>query len=226
MLLYFILSLWFYSWQGFDWISFDINKRVNKQGMTTEVEGKIYFQKNGDMLTHFFSPMEVFVFNNREGEIKLYNPQENTVVQRVNFMLGSRNTNFYHFLNGSTGEMGLDQMQFKLESSRLENKLLISLWKAPESGADQISMVELVHQGNKPVFMGYLDAKENYLKKVYYYDYQDFGTINFPGAITEIDYVGKDSVLSKTSFQNFQMNREEDLEMLNFELPEGVEVLK
>jgi len=220
--LFYVLGLF----QSFDWVSFDMIKRTNQNGKTSKNVAKVYFNADGKMLTHFISPMEVMILNNKDGELQLYNPNENTVFQQLNHMLGTENTNVYYFLNQETDDMGLAKIGFSLASSKLDNNLLISIWKAPKQMQQQIHDVELVHQLKKPVFMGYRDTKGKYLKKVYFYQYEQVSGVDFPMSITEIDFVKKDSIVSKTVFESFKINQAEDQEWVNFMVPTNATLIK
>lgn len=220
--LFYILSLF----QSYDWVSFDMIKRTNQNGKTSKNVAKVYFNADGKMLTHFISPMEVMILNNKDGELQLYNPAENTVFQQLNHMLGTENTNIYYFLKQETDDMGLARIGFTLATSRLDDNLLVSIWKSPKQMQQQIFDVELVHQGKKPVFLGYRDAKGKYLKKVYYYQYEQVSGVDFPMSITEIDFLKKDSIVSKTVFESFEINRPADQEWVNFTVPTHATLVK
>ncbi len=215
-------------YQGFNMVSFDMVRRVNAKGQTIRSTATIYFNKSGDMVTNYSPPLDMFVFNNTEGEIKLYNQNDNTVIQSVNYTAGTTNTNFYYFLQGETEDMGLRKLGFALSNTKYEDGLLITEWAAPMDMSAAFASVELVHQNDMPVFLGHKDKKGNFVKKAYYYDYTQLeGYIMFPNAITEIEYVGKkDSVITKSNFENFQFNKQVDPQYFDFIIPENATVLK
>lgn len=202
-------------------------RRVNANGKTVKSTATIYFNDRGQMVTKYAPPLDMLVFNNVEGEIKLYNPKDNTVIQSVNYMAGTTNTNFYYFLQGEIEDMGLRKLGFALTNTRFEDGLLITEWAAPMDMSTNFASVELVHQNDIPVFLGHKDRKGNFVKKVYYYDYTELPNyIMFPNSITEIEYLKKDSVLTKTSFENFQFNQAVDPQYFDFVIPEDAKVLK
>lgn len=215
-------------YQGFNTVSFDMVRRVNTQGQTIRSTATVYFNAGGDMVTKYAPPLELYIFNNTEGEIKLYNQKDNTVIQSVNYTAGTTNTNFYYFLQGETEDMGLRKLGFALNNTKFEEGLLITEWNAPMDMSAGFASVELVHQNDLPVFLGHKDQKGNFVKKAYYYDYiQLEGYIMFPNAITEIEYVGKkDSVITKSNFENFRFNDRVDKNYFDFVIPEDATVLK
>ncbi|MFT6133731.1 MAG: hypothetical protein ACJAZM_000208 [Cyclobacteriaceae bacterium] len=204
-----------------------MKQRSNRDGVTSETRSMVYFDENSQLIIRQLFPMELFVFNNKEGELKIYNPEKNQVFQQMNYMLGSQNNQFYFFLMNKTDDMGLFDLGFELMSSRLEDQLLISEYNSPPSVKQYFDKVELVHKGKRPIFVGYKDKKGKFLKKVYYYNYiEDIG-LAFPGAITEINYIDKrDSIVSKTSFTNFKINDEVDREIMRFEIPLDAQLIE
>lgn len=215
--------------QGFNTVSFDMERRVNTKGQTTKSTATVYFNASGDMVTKYAPPLEVYIFNNTEGEIKLYNETDNTVIQSVNYTAGTTNTNFYYFLLGETEDMGLRKLGFSLRDTKYEDGLLITDWAAPmDMSASGFVSVELVHQNDLPVFLGHKDQKGNFVKKAYYYDYTLLeGYIMYPNSITEIEYLGKkDSVISKSNFENFRFNNPQDKNFFDFVIPEDATVMK
>ncbi|WP_425392848.1 LolA family protein [Ekhidna sp.] len=221
-----ILALSGFNQGPFKLAKFEMEKRTNKDGKTMKMTADIYFSSAGNMVSHFLSPAEVYIINNEEGELKIYNPEANQVFQSTNYQAGSQNTNFYYFLKNQTADMGLKRVGFELDGIKTEGNMLINYWKPPEK-VDGFDHIELVREFRRPIFMGYRDRKGNYMKKVYYYNYENIGYgIEFPMAITEIDYFEGDSIVSKTTFQNFRFDDESDFEMLNFKIPEDAELVK
>ncbi len=202
----------------FNWVSFKMQKRTNKDGKMVRTNANVYFGRKGDMVTHFTHPAEIFLLNNREGELKVYNPEKNSVYQSINYASGSQSTTFYYFLMNQYHDMGLSRMGFKLADTKVDGKLLVNVWEPPKK-VDGLDDIELVRNNNLPIFMGYRTEKGEYLKKIFYYNYESIRGINFPMSITEIDYVKKDSIVTKTTFESFQFDLASDLEMLRYEVP-------
>ncbi|MEQ9402830.1 MAG: hypothetical protein RIM99_04525 [Cyclobacteriaceae bacterium] len=217
-LLYLALVLSLAPQAPFNWVSFKMEKRANRDGKTTKLNADIYFGRKGEMVTHFTSPAEVYILNNKKGELSVYNPEINSVYQSVNYQAGSESTTFYYFLMNQSADMGLNRIGFKLSDSKVDGKLLINIWEPPQE-IPGLADIELVRDSGKPIFMGYRDKKGKYVKKVFYYNYEFFRGINFPMAITEIDYVEQDSIVSKTTFNSFQFDMASDQEMLQFQIP-------
>lgn len=223
----FVFFYFYLLFQTFDQASFDMERRANINGQTTKSTATIYFDVTGNMVTRFAAPLNVYIFNNEDGEIKIYNENDNTVVQSVNYKAGTANTNFYYFLKGEIEDMGLRKLGFLLHETKFDDGLLVTNWEAPIDMRENFASVELVHQGDVPVFLGHKDARGKFTKKIYYSDYQllnDF--IMFPKAITEIEYIKKDSLITKTKFSNFEFDGYVDGQYFDYEIPSDAKVME
>lgn len=221
-----VLLLFTYTNQDFQWVSFEMSKRSTKNGMMTRVDAKVFYKSSGEMVTHFSEPVEMFVLNNSLGDVQIYNPEENEVFRSLDNRLGSQNNTFYYFLLGNSDDMGLEESGFSLQNSRVEDMMLISEWSPPVDANKQLELVELVSNGEYPAFMGYLTKDGSYIKKIFYYDFDEVRESDFPKSITEIDYINGDSVVTKTSFSNFQFDSPEDAELANYKVPDTAVLTK
>jgi hypothetical protein len=212
--------------QDFKKVGLDMTKRINSHGVTQTVEAKVFYSSDGKMVTYYPSPNELYVINNAEGELKIYNPKKNEVFQRVNYALSSENSHLYYFFQNKSDDMGLNKLGFKLSKSEVKDGLLVSIWTAPMQMQKSFSKIELVHKDSRPIFLGYKDRKERFLKKVYFYDYTDIFDFSIPQSITEIDYVEKDSVISKTTFSNFIVEGSSLDRHINFAVPSNAKLIE
>lgn len=212
--------------QNFDWVSFNMVKRTVVNGQVSTVNAKVYYRSSGEMITKFSTPTEMYVLNNTLGDVRIYNPQMNSVVKTLDNRMSSQNTTFFYFLVGKTGDLGLESAGFLLDDSRIEEMMLISEWTPPGELKKEMDKVELVSNGEHPIFMGYLKEDKTYLKKTFYYDFEILGGVDFPMSITEINYVKSDSIITKTSFSNFKFDATEDRDMLDFRIPETATLIE
>lgn len=209
----------------FDWVSFSMVKRSTSHGMISRVEASVFYKPSGEMVTHFVSPIDMYVLNNSLGNVEIFNTKENTVVKSLDNRMGSQNTTFYYFLFGSSEDLGLTEVGFSLEESRIEDMMLISEYTPPAAMRD-LGRVELVSNGDHPVFMGYINREGKYVKKTYYYDYEVVRGVDFPMSITEIDFLNNDSTITKTTFSNFRFDIPKDKEFADFKTPSNATLLE
>ncbi len=221
-----LLIFFFFPIQDFQWASFEMTKRTTKSGVMTRADARVYYKSTGEIVTYFQSPLEMYILNNTLGEYQIYNPSVNTVVRSVDNRLSSQNTTFTYFLLGLSGDMGLESSGFTLRDSKVEDMMLISEYTAPDEIKDRLNYIELVSNGSFPVFMGYINRQGEYTRKIYYYDYEIVGNFDFPKSITEIDFVNGDSIVSKTTFSDFRFNDKEDIDLVNYKVPDNASLIK
>ncbi len=211
---------------GFTWVSFNMTKRSNINGMTSKMTARVFYHKNGTMVTYFTSPTELFILNNLDGEINFYNPKENSVFRTFNQDYGTQNTTFYHFLSGNSEDLGLGQIGYSLSDSHVENMHLISFYEPPRHLKNKYGKIELVSNGTYPVFIGYYNTDGEYMKKIFYSNFKKVGVNSFPFSITEIDYVQSDSTITKTTFGEFEYDNAADKEIVFFKVPENARLIE
>ncbi len=211
----------FINTQDFNWLSFTMTKRTAANGRTSKSDARVYYKNDGSMVTRFSSPLEMYVLNDKLGYVQIYNPKTNEVVKSLDNRFGSQNNTFYSFLFAPDDDLGLSQSGFQLIDSHVEDMMLVSEYSPPSDFQFNVKTVELVSDGEKPVFMGYLDKDNTYIRKIYYYDYAWILNVQFPKAITEIVYFNNDSTITKTTFNDFRIDNEEDRILVDFKVPQN-----
>ena len=209
-------------------VSVSMISRSIRYGKTMTMRAEIcYNLSGGKMVSHYSEPIEQYILNTSKGEISIYSPEKNTVQQQVNYLYSTETTQFYYFLNNQKTDLGLRGMGFINKNTKFEKDLMISTWLPPTRVAKQIKEIELVHQGLNPIYTKYIGAGGNVIKKIYYYQYQNVGGIDFPLAVTQIDYFStKDSVISKTSYTDVKINEAVNSKLANFVIPSNAKTLK
>jgi hypothetical protein len=201
--------------------------RTAHKGKTTNATATLCYTLSGKMVTHFPKPAELFMVNNAQGELKIYDPTKNTIVQQQNVTYSTETTQFFYFLHNRKADLGLSSMGFTLADTKFENGVIISTWKSPTPLAKNIKQVELVHKGQNPIFMKYVAPNARTIKKVYYYNYIKLGTLDFPQTISQIDFpTPKDSITSKTSYGALKINEDADGSLLDFVIPANAKIIK
>lgn len=199
--------------------------KAAQKGTTTTIKADVYYQSSGKMLTHFFDPVELFVMNNDKGEISLYDPKKNTAKQQQNYMYSSETSQLYYFLQNKKGDLGLKTMGFTVNNTRFEEDLMITKWLPPASMMNMIKEVELVHRGQNPIYMKYVGKDGKNAKKVFYYNYTNLNGLDFPQAITQIDFVDKDSVITKTAYSDIKVNDAANHDLFNYSIPSTAKII-
>lgn len=202
-------------------LGLDMETKSATNGYTSTTRASIYYTNDGSMVSYYEMPKEYVVFNNAKGEIKIYDPAKNTVLQQQNYLYSTETSQFYYFLNNKKSDLGLASMGFVQNNLKFEEGLMITEWLPPAQMAKMISRVELVHEQGQPIFIAYYDSDNNLANKSYYYNYQKLSpTLDFPATVTKIVYsTPTDSVVTKTSYTNIKLDAEVKDELLNYSIP-------
>ena len=218
----------FIAFKPIEKLSLNITARSLQSGKSITAKGEVYYQVAGGlMVTHFTSPVENISITNANGELRIYDPKSNTVMQKQASDFSSENSFFYFFLSNKTQDMGLAAAGYKLKDTRFEDKMVITTWLPPEYLKSEFSKAEIVHENYKPIFMAFYNPKGKPAIKVFYSGYQNVGDISIPVTVTEFQYLAKgDSVITKRTYGNLKTDAEVDIKYLNYKIPANATVLK
>ena len=143
-----------------------------------------------------------------------------------NIMFSTQSSQFAYFFSGKKNDMGLSNFGYIQDKTYFEGKLFVSEWKLKKPNLKlPIQTVRLVYDMQKPIYMDYKDNSGKIIRKVYYYNYQKLLNYDFPAVTTEIMYEGKDSTVSKTSYDNIKLNGEAISTYFNFSIPGNAKII-
>jgi hypothetical protein len=190
------------------------NSRIQNLSLTS------YFDSSGKMVAIYSRPENLVIINDERGRVAIYDSNNNTVVQANNPYYSSRTNELYYFINNKKYDLGLSEIGFKMQESKVEDGLIVTEWIPPVDGMKYFSFIKLVHEDDNPIYLEYRNQDNEIIKKVYYYNYEYFNQLEIPTSVTTIDFVSEnDSTVSKTIYSNFQFDTEENKEKLNYKVP-------
>lgn len=204
---------------GIDKISLTMISRQVQNGTSVTIKGDIYYQRNGNLTTHFIYPKEYFLIANKEGETKIYDPKKNTVIQYQNFLFSTESSKFSYFFSGRFTDMGLYDIGYVQDKTYFDKNLRVTEWRTKYPGKEVIQKVKLVFDNQKPIYMDYRDVNGNIIRKVYYYNYTTLAEYQFPATTTEIVYTDKDSIVTKSTYADFKINDKANSPYFTFSIP-------
>lgn len=211
--------------QSLEKLSATVVTRQVQQGKSVTIKGDIYYQRNGNMVTHFTYPREIVILANKLGETRIYDPKQNAVLRYQNAMFSTQTTQLAYFLNGNTTDMGLTQIGYVQDKTYYVQKLLVTEWKLKAADPKaQIQRVKIVYDKMNPVYMHYAAGNGKLIRKVFYYNYQPIEGRPFPTTSTEIVYAEKDSSVAKTTYGGFQLNGSANSPYFNYTIPANARV--
>jgi outer membrane lipoprotein-sorting protein len=223
MKLFFLLivsSLLFAAPASIDRLSASVTTRQLQQGKSVTIRGDVFYQRNGNMVTHLSFPKEVVILANKLGETRIYDPRRNEVVRTQNEAYSTQTTQLAFFLTGTTADMGLIRLGFVQDKTTGQGKRLVTEWRLKNADKKKpIQRVKIVYDQATPIYMHYADAAGKILRKVFYYNYQPIEGRPFPTTTTEIIYQDRDSTISKTTYGNFLLNAQATSPYFEYTIP-------
>jgi outer membrane lipoprotein-sorting protein len=215
-----ISSLFLRSSGPIERLSASVTTRQLQQGKSVTIRGEVYYQRNGNMVTHFSFPKEVVILANKLGETRIYDPRLNEVVRSQNEAFSTQTTQLAFFLTGATADMGLIRLGFVQDKTSTQGKRLITEWRPKDPDKKQlIQRVKIVYEQAMPIYMHYADGTGHVIRKVFYYNYQPIDGRPFPATTTEIMYQAGDSTIAKTTYGNFQLNGQATSPYFEYTIP-------
>jgi len=203
-------------------VSAHLKVRKLSHGKKLEYDADMCYSANGDMVAHYHAPLDYYILNNKKGQIRIYQPKDNTLRTVTDAFMGSSSSYFYAFVNFRSSDLNLRDMGFILRNTKYEEGLQISDWLPPAAAAARLSKVELVHRNGKIIYAGYFDGKEQLFKKVYYGKSENIKGVEFPTTLTEITYMNPsrtDSTIEKSNYSAFKVNEQVNDPVCSFQIP-------
>ncbi len=208
-------------------VSVDILHQTLIKGKKLRIEAKaLYDGKENKSIYHYLNPQEFYKSISSKGEIVIYIPKNNEVSYSQNSHYTNNNELLYFFVNNKTNDLGLEHEGFTMTGSRKEKQNLIYTWTAPEN-LKPLKEVDIVFKDGLPIFAEYRNAKDEVLKKIYYYTYYYGNYFNLPMKITEISYSSPtDSIIKRITYSNLKTGQDVNPAQFNFEIPDDAKKIK
>lgn len=207
-------------------LNVETKKLHNKKVVSSNYELLINCD-NSEIVMHYFSPNEFYVFTNRHGEMKAYYPDKNEVLRQQNMLFSSNNDPIYQFFTNQAQDLGLAQMGFTIEKSELDEQYLVTEWVPPIELLNQMHKVKLVQQDHLPIFISYFDTENNVKQRIYFSEWNMESFAIFPMRITQIDYLpNNDSIISKKSYSQLLTGSAALNQFPKVEIPSDAKLIK
>lgn len=210
-------------------MSMNVTSKSLKEGKSVTTTAEVFYTSanGGYMTTHSIKPFESYMMINSKGELKIYDPKDNTVIIKPNSGISSQASFMYYFLNGGTADMGLKAAGFSIADTRFENGMVVTTWMPPSVLVGVMGKAELVHENYLPVYMAYYNSKSEPVLKVYYSNFTNISDVKFPLSVTEFRFTSpKDSTIEKKVYSEVKTNALVNEQQLNFKIPENARIIK
>ena len=209
-------------------VSLDFTSRILENGKYITVTGEVYYNvPEKRMTTHLTTPFENITIVNSTGEMKIYDPKDNSVVYSTSDVNSSESSYFHHFFNNSVSDMGLQKLGYKIIDTKIDEGMFVTWWMPKEPAGNPIKRIELAHLKSNIAYMGIISQKEKPLGKVFFSKYEKVGSFNVPLLITEFGYNAKnDSTITKKVYSNPKINEQVNVKYLDYKIPANAKVVK
>ncbi len=217
-----ILIVTGFSMFGVDRIMLRMESQSLQAGKTATLHADLYYQAlDGKLITRLDAPINKVMITNRQGELTVYDPDDQTVYRTQGLEYSSENNLIFFFLTGKTQDLGLRDMGFSLDRTEFKDGLLITKWVPPGALTHLFSHIELVHEDHLPIYGAYYDAGGSMVKKVFYSNFEIYSDIVLPLTVTEFNYLpGGDSIVNRVRFTDVRINRQAVSSWFDFEIPD------
>ena len=181
--------------------------------------GTVYFDKTAKRLVYQikFPEKETlvltdsFYYRYKDGKIIEQKKAVNILSFSIfNLALSSKMSNF-----------GLDgNPAFKLVDVTKEDSLIISTWSPAVEKLKEITGNVLISQKKKQLFgLVFFDKDGKLLSKQFYEEYKNFKGLEFPGIITQINFLDGKEFYKITTFKNVVVNDMNENTIYNYSIP-------
>lgn len=200
-------------------LSVDVTSVQVADGKKMTTESSIYLHPDGRMINVQQRPTYTITQTNSLGEMRLYNPKDNTVIVLNDREMASSRNIVAMFASGAYTDMALGQYGFTQSGTRNEEGMLIKTFEPKSMTANGAAKVEIVFRSHLPICMLYYNAKGECLRKVYFSRYE-YGRIPLPMRVTEVEYTSKsDSLVRLSTYSNLLFGEEATSEMFEWQIP-------
>ncbi len=223
MAILFSVSLLFTSFKtaSVEKLMMNMHSQSLHNGKVVNIEAELFFDAfSGQLITRYINPAGQIMVTNSKGELAIYNESENTVSYRQGAEYSTETNMIQFFLQGKTQDLGLEDFGFQLMSTDFEDNLVVTEWFPPASLFGLFNRIKLVHEDFLPIYVAYYDAQKNLAKKVYYSEYENLGDVSLPRLITEFNYIGNDSIVSRMKFSDIKTNFQAKSPWFGFQIPD------
>ncbi len=181
--------------------------------------GTVYFDKTRKQIIYsikfpepeFLVVTDSFVYTIKEGKIQ----EKKQGVGLMQFSI------FNLALSSKLSNYGLDQSPlFKLTNVEKEDSLIISTWEPTLDKLKELTGTILISQVHKRLFgLVFFDKNKKLMSKQFFEEYKNFSGLQFPGQITQINYIGGKEYYKITTFKNVIVNDTNENTFYNYNIP-------
>ncbi len=198
-------------------------KRNLKQKNNEEtIEGFLYYRFPDRVLASIQKPIKQWMSFDSNTVI-IYYPEDSIAFKFISSYPVSFSF-FETFLNVMKEDFGVCDRGYALKNHQTKNDTLTTYWDPPYILSKTIEGLKLVYVDNRIISSELKKQSGELLLKSSYRNHHNYGEYCFPQEISTTLFTDKDTILEKIIYKNLVFNDSLPGEILNFKIPQGVEI--
>ena len=206
-------------------LSLDFTRELTEGEKTEHIVGTLHYDaKTARVVVEVTEPLKQIMVV-KDKVLEIYYPVEKQAFRFISE--GRIPLPFVESIVQSTqAEHGLTAIGYSLEKHDIVNEVLYSHWRPPEEAKDTLGPVILGMQDDRLISAEVKNPKGHIIARSHYQNHRKVGMNFIPMMITSSTYDGKSEVrqYEQVLYSNPQVNAEPQNPILNFTIPESVEV--
>ena len=206
-------------------LSLDFTRELTENDKTEHIAGTLHYDvKAARVVVEVTQPLKQIMVV-KEKTLEIYYPIEKQAFRFIS--KGRIPLPFVESIIQSTqAEYGLTAVGYSLEKHDIVDKVLYTYWAPPEKAKEKLGTVILGMQNDRLISAEVKNPKGHIIARSHYQDHSRIGINYIPMKVTSGAYGAKSEVLQSEYilYSNPQVNGDSPNPMLNFTIPESVEV--
>lgn len=203
-------------------ISIEFTRTITEDTSKEVVKGNIYYQAPNLTVLKVTDPINQWMILENDTMI-IYYPKEEKA-----FKYTSKNPFslpfFQIFVNIGKDNLGLSEAGFTLVRNEIKEDTLITYWKPPKQVKKALGNIIVGLSNDKLVLVEMHSPKRKKLARITFGNHFQYGDIFYPLEVVSVKYQKNGSTTEKVVYDNPQFNVELPQEVLNFKIPDSIEV--
>lgn len=208
-------------------LSLDFTRELTENKKTEHIVGTLHYDaKASRVVVEVSEPLKQIMVV-KDKALEIYYPVEKQAFRFISE--GRIPLPFVESIIQSTqAEHGLTAIGYSLEKHDIVDKVLYSYWSPPKEARDQLGTVILGMQDERLISAEVKNPKGHIIARSHYQNHSKVGMNYVPMMVTSSTYSEKSKVLQheQVVYSNPQVNADPQNPILNFTIPESVEVKK
>ena len=206
-------------------LSLDFTRELTENDKTEHIAGTLHYDASAArVVVEVTEPLKQIMVV-KDKELEIYYPVEKQAFRFISE--GRIPLPFVESIVQSTqAEHGLTAVGYSLEKHDIVNEVLYSYWSPPKKAKDKLGTIILGMQDDRLISAEVKNPKGHIIARSHYQNHSKVGMNYVPMMVTSSTYGTKSEVLQYEHivYSNPQVNADPPNPILNFAIPESVEV--